>query len=215
MEKQQKKSRVWLIILIVAAVIVVTVAGVLIGKLFFPHKPTAEPSGCEKTAQQFIEAYLTKDKLTQFDLFLYDARAQWEEQILKDHETEEAFCEVVQQQADEKGIEVTVTCFDDYLQKFHEQWEVDAKEVYGDYTVTVTATSVEAYSEEKSIDYVSKAIGAQGEEYFGGKSTDTIKQVYAVTVNGVIEGPLKTHNEYYTVFLVEYDNQWRVVGHTS
>lgn len=212
---EKKKSRIWLVLIIVAAVIVVAVAGSLAGPLLFPHKPAKEPSDCEQTARQFIEAYLTKDKLTQFDLFLYDARAQWEDNILKDHETEEAFCNVVQQQADAQGIEVTVNCFDDYLRGFHEQWKVDAQEAYGDYTVTVTATAVETYSEKKSTEYVGSAVSTQGEAYFADVSTDTVKQVYAVTVNGVIEGPLKTHNENYTVFLVNYDGQWRVVGHTT
>ena len=217
MEKRKtNKGLLWLII----AIAVIAVAAVVVGILYFmpPKKeaePAAEPSDCEQTAQRFIEAYLTKDRLTQFDLFFYDARTQWEDNILKDHKTEEAFCDVVQQQADEQGIQVTINNFGDYLQEFHRQWKVDAQEVYGDYTVKVTATAVEAYSEEKSTQYVASAVGAQGSEYFADVSPDTVKQIYAVKVNGVIEGSLKTHNENYTVFLINYEGQWRVIGHTT
>lgn len=213
--KKKNKGLLWLII----AIAVIAVAAVVVGILYFmPPKeaePAAEPADCEQTAQRFIEAYLTQDRLSQFDLFFYDARAQWEDNILKDHKTEEAFCDVVQQQADEQGIRVTINSFDDYLREFHQQWKVDAQEVYGDYTVTATATNVESYSEEKSTQYVASAVGAQGEEYFADVSPDTVKQIYAVKVNGVIEGPLKTHNENYTVFLIDYEGQWRVIGHTT
>lgn len=208
---KKKQSLLWLVIVIA----VVAVAAAVVGALYFFNQEPEETVGCEDTAEQFIKAYVTADSITRFDLTFYDARTKWETNVLEEYETEEAFCAEVQQQADEKGIDVDINSFDDYLNSYHQQDLINKEEAYGEYTLTVQATATEKMAADETPGYLGTVMGTVGDTYFEEGSVNTIEEVYTVTVNVSIDGTIKDLNEHYLVYLVQYKGEWLVLSHST
>ena len=173
------------------------------------------PDNVEDLATQFIRAYYLKDLTTQHNLLLHDARQEWEERQLKDHQTEEAFCAVVQQQADEQGLDVNIRSFDDYLREFHKRCLEQMPTVYGEHTLSITVTSSVKLNSEELADLVDDLSGGFFRPYIEDEQLEKITEGYVVTVDYSVDGELKDFHQAHTVKAVKCDGQWRVGTYTS
>ena len=209
--KKTKKGLLWIII----AVAVIAVAAVVVGILYFMPPKKEDPTARAQVATQFVEAYRNRDQLTQFDLLIYDARAQWEDDLIDEHGSEEAFCKLVQDQADRQGIQVTINSFDDYLRDYHKQDLIYKQEAYGDYTLTTTVVSNEQVSASEAFDLITATASAVGTPYFADGLATTIHEVYRITVDLTIDGTIKDLSEQYQVYMVNHDGQWKVLSYTT
>lgn len=210
--KNTKKSLTWLIIVVA----VVAVAAVVVGVLYFKPDSESQPKntfGCEETAEKFIEAYITYDRLSQFDLYLYDAHTRWKDQQIKSEGSEETFCANAQKSADEQGINVTISSFEDYLTAYHRQDQIYKQEAYGDYAISTTSETRLMNADEAS-NYIATALDAIGEDYLP-KGADTIKEVYVVKVNVTIDGTKKDYSEHFQVYMVQFKGEWLVLSHST
>ena len=209
--KKTNKGLLWIII----AVATIAVAAVVVGIFYFMPEKEAEPNAYEKVATQFVEAYRNRDKITQFDLLIYDARTQWEDKLIAEHGSEEAFCKLVQEQADRQGIEFTINSFDDYLRDYHKQDLIYKQESYGEYTLTTAVAGSEKLSSSEAFDPITNTAGAVGAPYFADGLANTIHEVYRVTVDMTIDGTIKDLSEQYQVYMVNHDGQWKVLSYTT
>ena len=173
------------------------------------------PDNVEDLATQFIRAYYLKDLTTQHNLLLHDARREWEERQLKDHQTEEAFCAVVQQQADEQGLDVNIQSFDDYLREFHKRCLDQMPVEYGEYTLSITVTSSVKLNSEELTDLVGDLSGGFFSPYIEDEQLEKITEGYIVTVDYRVDGELKDFYQPHTIKAVKCDGQWRVGTYTS
>ena len=173
------------------------------------------PDNVEDLATQFIRAYYLKDLTTQHNLLLHDARQEWEERQLKDHQTEEAFCSVVQQQANEQGLDVNIRSFDDYLREFHKRCLEQMPTVYGEYTLSITVTGSVKMNDEELADFVGELSGGFFSPYIEEAQLANITEGYVVTVDYSVDGELKDYHQAHTVKAVKCDGQWRVGTYTS
>ena len=178
-------------------------------------KKEETPTSAEEMATTFIRAYCTKDKLTYFPLYLHNERQRWEEQLLKDHGSEEAFCAVVQQQADEKGLSVEVHSFDDYLREFHNTYLNDAQAKYGDHTVSTELTKSALMSAEELASFLESWKGGTFAAYVAESELDKITEAYAMTVTFRVDGTITDYQETYQITVVLHDGQWKVATHSA
>lgn len=178
-------------------------------------KPNKEaPATAEDLATTFISAYYLKDMLTHFPLCIYDARQEWEDRMLKDHKTEEAFCAVVQQQADDKGLSVDIRSFDDYLAAFHQRMLDQMQEAYGEHTVSATVASSVKLDETALAAYLDKVRGGTYSNYVDEAKLKAVTEGYLLVVDLRVDGEISDHYESYKVYAVLCDGQWMVAGHT-
>lgn len=173
------------------------------------------PETVDELATTFIRAYYLKDMLTSHPLYLHDARQRWEDQILKDHKTEEAFCDVVQKQADEKGMSVEIHSFDDYLREFHQRMLVQLEEKHGKYTVSADVTACTQMNEEQLASFCASLSGGTFAEYTTEEQIAKITEGYTLTVDFRIDGEIKDYEQPYTVHAVLCDGQWKVASHSA
>lgn len=174
------------------------------------------PGNVEDLAIQFIRAYHLNDLTTQHNLLLHDARREWEERQLKDHKTEEAFCTVVQQQADERGLDVTIRSFDDYLRESHNHFlKQEMPQAYGAYTVSATISSSVKMNEKELADCINRLSSGFFAPYIEESQFEKITEGYTVVVDFRIDGELKDYHQPHTIKAVKCDGQWRVGTYTS
>ena len=173
------------------------------------------PQKAEDLAVQFVLAYNLKNLLTQHDLLLHDARQEWEERQLKDHQTEEAFCAVVQQQADEKGLDVDIQSFDDYLREFHNLYLKELPTVYGEYTLSATVSGSTKMSKEELDAFIDDLSGGFYSDYIDDAQLKKITAGYTVVVDYSVNGELKDYHLAHTIKVVKCDGKWKVGSYTS
>lgn len=174
------------------------------------------PDNVEDLAIQFIRAYQLNDLLTQHSLLLHDARQEWEERQLKDHQTEEAFCTVVQQQADAKGLDVNIQSFDDYLRESHNHFlKQEMPQAYGDHTVSVTIISSVKMNDKELADCINRLSSGFFSPYIEESLLGKITEGYTVAVDYRVDGELKDYHQTHTVYAVKCDGTWKVGSYTS
>lgn len=173
------------------------------------------PEAAQELALTFIRAYGLRDMLTYMPCYLYDARQRWEDQELEGHGTEEAFCAVVQQQADEKGLSVEINSFEDYLRERYNNNLVNMQEKYGDYTVSVEATASTAMNEETLTTLCANLQGGIYSDYIAEGLVDKITSGYTLEVTFRVDGTKTSLNESYNVSVVYCDGQWKVASHST
>lgn len=205
MSRQPILSRVLSLILILLTAVGLCACG---------KEPARDPYDYEETAERFIEAYYLRDYATRFSLTFYDARRQWEDNAIKDTGSEEAFFATVQQQADEKGIDVTVDSFDSYYAAYHQFVLQDCQKMYGNYTVTTRATDSKKLEGETLDEFRRAQLGAIDANYVDADAFNAVTEAYTVTVNIRIDGDKNTYDENYLVHLVQHDGRWLVVSHS-
>lgn len=208
--KNTKKSLIWLIILLC----VVLVAAVAVGVLYFAPKDKAPATDSEKTAEQFIKAYYTRDRLTMYPMYFYNARQQWEDGVIKDNGSAEAFFAEAQKQADAKGIEANVTDFDSYYAAYYRFIQNDFQNIYGAHTITSEATQVHKLEGDEWTQYRDRQLGAINADYIDADALGAVTEAYRITVNLRIDGEKQDFNENYLVYVVLHEGQWLVVSHS-
>jgi len=178
------------------------------------EQPVTDPYGYEGVAERFIEAYYMRDYATRFSLTFYNARGQWEDNAVANTGSEEEFFATAQQQAEDKGIDVTIDSFDSYYAAYYRFILQDCQELYGDYTVTTTATASEKLEGEALDEYREAQLGAIDANYIDADAFYAVTEAYTVTVNIHVDGEKKDYNENYLVNVVLHDGHWLVVSHS-
>lgn len=210
---ENKKRTAWWIV----AIAVVAVAATVVSLVFF-LKPEDKPQNLdayEEVAERFLEAYYLRDRDTQFSMTFYNARQKWIDQVVADNGSEEAFFAEAQKQADERGIEANVTSFDSYFDAYHRFYLADAKNIYGEYSVTVKATDSKKLDAETLNEYRDRQLSAIDAKYIDADAFNAVTEAYLVTVNIQIHGEKKDYSENYLVYLVWHNQQWLVVSHSA
>ena len=174
-----------------------------------------DPTEATRLVEAFIEAYYLRDYATQFSLCFYDARGQWEDKVIADNGTAEAFFAIAQRQADEKGIEVVVDSFDSYYAAYHRFILEDCRSIYGEYTLTVTTTANVKMAADLLPEFRSNLLSGPAKDYMDAAALEAIDEVYTVTVNLVIDGEKKDHSEHYLVYAVNHQGQWLVADYSA
>lgn len=208
--KKTKKSLIWLSIILAAVV----VAAVVVGVLYFAPKKQAPATDYEQVAEQFIKAYYTRDRLTSFPLYFYNARRQWEDGVIKDNGSAEAFFAEAQKQADAKGIEASVTSFDSYYAAYYRFILTDLQDMYGNHTITAKATQTHKLEGDELTQYRDRQLGAINADYIDADALHAVTEAYQITVNLSIDGEKQDFSENFLVNLVLHDGQWLVVSHS-
>lgn len=175
---------------------------------------SAPTTDYEATAERFIEAYYLRDYATRFSMMFFDARQQWVDQTIAYQGSEEEFFAEAQRQADERGIEANVDSFESYFAAFHRFSLEDCKNVYGEYTVTTTATESLKLEGEQLDKYRKDQLAAIDAKYIDADAFNAVTEAYQVTVNIHIDGDKKDYNENYLVNVVWHDGAWLVVSHS-
>lgn len=176
--------------------------------------PSETPKKVEDLAVKFMRAYYLEDALTYYPLYFHDARQEWEDRILKDHKTEKAFCEVVQQQAENKGMSVNIQSFDDYLAEYHKlvpQW---LEEKHGKYTLSVKVASSVKMTDEALKTTCDNLTGGFLYKYVDDQKVKKITEGYQLAVVVRIDGKIQDFEQSYDVSMVLCDGQWLVATHT-
>ena len=169
----------------------------------------------EEVAEEFIEAYWLRDYLTQFEMLSYDGRAQWEAEVIEDLGSKEAFFTVAQQQADEKGIEVTVDSFDAYFAAYRQYILESSYELYGDYTLTTTATQTVKMTEDLLPQFRENLLSGPSADYMDAEMLVADTEVYTISVNIIIDGTKQDYNEVYLVYVIRHAGQWLVADYSA
>ena len=177
-------------------------------------RPMEAPTNVEEVATTFVRAYYLRDYATRFSMMFYDARKQWEDNAIKQEGSEEAFCATVQQQANDKGIDVDIHSFDDYYAHYHQFILNDISNMYGEYQVVTTVSESKRMAGDELNQFRDKQLGALDPKYVDAEAFHAVTEAYTVTVNIVIDGTKKDYNEFYNVYLVLHNGQWLVVEHT-
>lgn len=178
------------------------------------EKPAANPTEVSTLAENFIKAYYLRDYVTQFSMYLYDARKQWEDKAIEDVGSAKKFFELAQKQADDKGIDVTVTSFDSYYEAYRQFILEDCRNLYGEYKLTTTATGVTKLTEEELPHFRNELLIGPSKEYMDEKTLNAIDEVYIVIVNISVDGEKRDYNENYRVYVVNHNGKWLVADHS-
>ena len=208
---ETKKRFPWWII----AVSVVAVAAIAVGAIFLLQPADKPKTSYQEVAETFVEAYYLRDRNTQFSLTFYNARQQWIDTAIADNGSEEAFFAEAQKQADDRGIDAKVTGFDSYFDAYHQFYLTDAKNVYGEYTVTVQMTDSKKLDDALLNDYREKQLDAIDPKYIDADAFNAVTEAYLLTVNLHVAGEKKDLNENYLVYVVYHNDQWLVVSHSA
>lgn len=173
------------------------------------------PGSAEDYAAAFIRAYHLQDRATEYAMMFHDARQEWVDIQLKSHETEEAFCAVVQQQADEQGLDVDIQSFDDYLREYYNLRMSEMEDTYGTHTVTSTVTQSLAMSAERLAEFKGQLSTGFFSDYIDDAEIEKITEGHTISVDFRIDGDKKDYHATHTVYVVLYDGQWRVGSYTT
>lgn len=174
------------------------------------------PSGdYEQVAEEYIEAYYLRNLGKRFSMLFLDTRRQWEDKIIADNGSAEAFFATAQQQAAEKGFEVTIDSFDSFYDAYHQFILKDCEGIYGEgFEVTVSTTESTKLEGEELSQFVEQQLAAVDAEYVDADAYRAITEAYTVVVHLHVEGPLKTHDESYQVQVGYHDGKWLVLSHS-
>lgn len=213
--KPAKKCRGWLIAVIAVVVALAIAAVVLWSTGVFAKWFTPSVTSPEQLAEDFVKAYCLKDMPTQFSLSLQDERRQWEDGVLADHKTEEAFCEVVQKQADEKGLDVTIRSFDDYLAAYHQRMLSQMEEFYGPFTVDAKVIEKAKMTDEELDAYRDKLLGGFNGDYYDEQQLDAVTEAYSIRVGYTVDGEKEDFYEEYIVSVVKLNDRWLIGDHSN
>lgn len=208
-----KKRFPWWII--VAAVVVVV--AIVLGILFLGDKPEEQayaPNTPEGVSMTFIEAYYTRNYIVRFALTYHNSRQHWEDQAIQREGSAEQFFDLVQQQADARGIEASIHSFDDYYACYYRFCQEDIQAQYGDHTITTRVVDSQKMEPEVLEQRKADAIAAYDAKYINAEGLNTVTEGYTVSVNIKIEGTIKTFSETYLVYVVNYDGRWVVISHS-
>ena len=198
--------------LLAAVVLLLTLGGC--GKKA-ENPPAIDPTEATRLAETFVKAYYLRDYAARFPLCFYDARARWEDAAIRDAGSAEEFFQLAQRQADEKGIEVTVDSFDSYYSAYRQFILEDVQEIYGDYTLTTTATDSVKMGEDQLSQFRHNLLTGPAKEYIDADALNAVTEVYTVTVHIHIEGEKKNYDENYVVYVVNHNGQWLVADHSN
>lgn len=179
------------------------------------QKVPYDPTNHEQVAMAFTEALYLRDYATQFSLTYYNARLQREDMYIKDHGSVEAFCEYVQKQAQEKGLDVTINSFDDYYAAYHQVYKNSSYDIYGEYTMTTTIAKSEKLEGDALKKYYDDQIGHMDARYLDGDTLRGLTNAYRVTVRLHVDGEKKDYNENCLIHLVFHEGRWQIVSHSS
>lgn len=176
---------------------------------------TPPPEDIGRVAETFLKAYLTRNFAVRFDMYCYDARQRWEDTLIGQNGSAEAFFAEAQKQADEKGLDVTVDSFDSYLAAYHRFILADYQDMYGEHTITVKAVNHEKKDEaalKKTIDGV---FGAVDEKYLDADALRAVTEGYTVKVEWTVDGEKQDLHEFYLVHIVSYKGKWCIADHSQ
>ena len=179
------------------------------------NPPAIDPTEATRLAEAFVKAYYLRDYAARFPLCFYDAPARWEDAAIRDAGSAEEFFRLAQRQADEKGIEVTVDSFDSYYAAYRQFILDDVQEIYGDYTLTATATDSVKMSEDLLPQFRTNLLTGPAKEYIDADALNAVTEVYTVTVHIHIDGEKKEYDENYVVYVVNHNGQWLVADHSN
>ena len=203
-----------LLALLLAAVLVLTLGAC--GKpAEEEQKPLPSPADANTVAEAFIRAFRTRDFITRFSLYLYDARAAWEADTIAAHGSAEAFFAEAEKQAKEKGIDVTVDSFDSYYSAYYRYIQEDYQEIYGEHTITVTATGSVKMTDDLLPEFRTTLLEGPNGKKFDKAVLDSITEVYTITVNCTVQGEKKDFSEDYLVYVVNHDGRWLVANYSA
>lgn len=211
--KSTTKKPMWLVIFLAVFVVAAVVVGVL---YFAPQKPAPVTPAAdhEQAAEQFIKAYYTRDRLTTYPMYFYNARQQWEDGIVKQNGSAEAFFAEAQKQADAKGIDANVTDFDSYYTAYYRFIQGDLQDLFGNHTITTTAIETTKLEGEAWTLYRADQLRTINADYIDAEALNAVTEAYRVKVSLQVDGEKKDHSETYLVNVVYHDGQWRVVSHS-
>ena len=177
--------------------------------------PVNAPASVQELATAYLRAYCLEDVATVHALSLHDARQLWEDSILREHKTEEAFCTLVQKQAEEQGLSVKVESFDDYLRERYRVQLLYTEENYGAYTVSAEIESSVPMSAEELATFRSGLKGGFYADYLTEEQVDNITEAHTVTMVFAIHGEKKDYSEHYTLYVALCNGQWKVADHSA
>ena len=209
-KKKINKVLLWSIIAVVAVAAIVIGAVLILDR---PQKPY-DDSTPEGTAQRFLEAYYTRDYVTRFSMTYHNSRQAWEDQTVKVQGSAEAFFALVQQQADERGIEAEIHSFDDYYACYYRFIQEDIQRMYGNHTLTVQVTESKKMEPDNLAKRKADALNAIDAKYIDAAGLDTVTEGYTVNLTIRIDGDKKTFSEHYYVHVINHNGQWKVIDHT-
>lgn len=169
----------------------------------------------EQVAEEYIEAYFLRDSAKRFSLFFYDARRQWEDKMVAENGSAEAFFAEAQKQAAAKGVNVTIDSFDSYYAAYHQFILKDCETIYGEgFKVTVKAAESTKLEGEQLALFIDRQLGALDDKYVDADAYRAITEAYTVNVHVHVEGTMKTHDETYQVQVGYHDGNWKVLSHS-
>ena len=192
--RSSKNKKVWtLATLIVAAVVVVlAIAGVLVG-VYRYNSP-------EAVAVRYVET-MDKDNEKAASLLAYDEKAK----LLYNYDGDQtAFFE-----KNENTFDMDIESWEDYYSAEDEFWTELTENLCGEYEVTAEATR----TKKMSIKRLEKEQGELLDELEdkAGFNRDAIQEVKEITVKRKLKGEVKTWRDTYAVIMVKLKGKWRVL----
>lgn len=175
--------------------------------------PPAEDIGV--VAETFLTAYMMRNYAVRYDMYCYDARAQWEDSVKEENGgSADAFFAEAQKQAEAKGLDYTVDSFDSYLSAYHQFILADYTNTYGTFTVSVEAVDSVKQDAETMAKTIDGLLSAVNEKYLDMDKINAITEAYTIEVEFRVDGDKKDYFERKLVQIVNYDGEWKVISHS-
>lgn len=192
--RSSKNKKVWTLAALIAAavVVVLAIAGVLVG-VYRYNSP-------EAVAVRYVET-MDKDNEKAASLLAYDEKAK----LLYNYDGDQtAFFE-----KNENTFDMDIESWEDYYSAEDEFWTELTENLYGEYEVTAEATR----AKKMSIKRLEKEQGELLDELEdkAGFNRDAIQEAKEITVKRKLKGEVKTWRDTYAVIMVKLKGKWRVL----
>ncbi len=192
--RSSKNKKVWTLAALIAAavVVVLAIAGVLVG-VYRYNSP-------EAVAVRYVET-MDKDNEKAASLLAYDEKAK----LLYNYDGDQtAFFE-----KNENTFDMDIESWEDYYSAEDEFWTELTENLYGEYEVTAEATR----TKKMSIKRLEKEQGELLDELEdkAGFNRDAIQEAKEITVKRKLKGEVKTWRDTYAVIMVKLKGKWRVL----
>ena len=192
--RSSKNKKVWTLAALIAAavVVVLAIAGVLVG-VYRYNSP-------EAVAVRYVET-MDKDNEKAASLLAYDEKAK----LVNNYDGDQtAFFE-----KNENTFDMDIESWEDYYNAEDEFWTELTENLCGEYEVTAEATR----TKKMSIKRLEKEQGELLDELEdkAGFNRDAIQEVKEITVKRKLKGEVKTWRDTYAVIMVKLKGKWRVL----